>query len=401
MNKEKDSFGAVIILSIIFLTIIYKCFFGFKPELFFEPGDPLTHYNLAIKLYEKNIFQEDFPENFELRSWRTPGYPFFLYLLKYINILTPLVAFCFNIFFLTISFYVIFKIIKIFIYNNKYSILIFAYCFVTHIDALAKLSQKGMNECLYLFFLSIAAYLILKKKYFSFFGFFILGCSVLIRTTILPVMELLLLFIVIKSFYLKKNQIRIEYIIAFVPMLLWLIRNYYIFNKFGYFIGANSIHLLIGTYKTINWPLIDNMFIDQAKEYAKLSNQPYELIIAKLRFDYGLERIFANPFNYFFLRLETILRHLLSNFAIIPVALLFLSLVFNKIKKSIQIIKKNEKLFIFTLIAVIFVCLNSITFYVPRYGVIPSLYLSFLSLILLFKIKESQTNYTSDKKNFF
>lgn len=164
MNKERNWVSNTIILLITLLTIIYKCFFEFKPELFFEPGDPLTHYNLAIKLYEKSIFQEDFPENFQLRSWRTPGYPFFLYLLKYINILTPWVAFYFNIFFLIISFYLIYKIIKIFIHNNEYSILIFFYCFISHIDALAKLCQKGMNECLYLFFLSLAVYLILKKK---------------------------------------------------------------------------------------------------------------------------------------------------------------------------------------------------------------------------------------------
>ena len=381
MKKDKEFICKIFILSIIFLITIYKCFFEFKIQLFFGPGDAETYYNLAIKMYEKNIFQEDFPISNEFRSWRTPGYPFFLYLLRYINILNSTAAFYFNIFFLITSFLFVFLIIKKFIINETNCILILIYSIVTHIDGLAYLAQRGVNECLYLFFLTFSIYLILvKKKFLQTLGFLILGLAVLIRTTILPLMILLLLCAVVKSFYLKKNLIKFKYLLAFLPAILWMVRNYFIFNEFGFFIGSNSDHLLLGTYKKIDWEYIDGLYNN-----AKSSVMPFEILRAKMRFDEGIARIFNSPINYVFLKLEVILRHLLTNFAIIPL-LLVTKLIIENNKKIFGIIKANQKLYTMLIICLLFMCINSITHFVPRYGIIASFLLSNFLLITLSKL---------------
>ena len=70
--------------------------YGFKADLFFEPGDPLAWKNLAIQIYEKGVFQEPFPKDQPFRSWRTPGYAFYLSILKYLNILNFFFVFFMN-----------------------------------------------------------------------------------------------------------------------------------------------------------------------------------------------------------------------------------------------------------------------------------------------------------------
>ena len=78
---NNQSILSFILIVCIFSITIYKCLLGFDYNIFFMPGDPLTWKNLAITLYENNIYKEEFPEDEPFRSWRTPGYPFYLTLL--------------------------------------------------------------------------------------------------------------------------------------------------------------------------------------------------------------------------------------------------------------------------------------------------------------------------------
>ena len=39
-----------------------------------------------------------------------------------------------------------------------------------------------------------------------------------------------------------------------------MLRNSTIFGEFGYFIGSNSDHLLLGTFKYVDWQFIDNLY---------------------------------------------------------------------------------------------------------------------------------------------
>ena len=57
------------------------------------PGDPMTWKNLAIKLFKLNIFIEEFPEEEPFRSWRTPGYSFYLSMLMHFGIFNVYVVF--------------------------------------------------------------------------------------------------------------------------------------------------------------------------------------------------------------------------------------------------------------------------------------------------------------------
>ena len=112
---------------------------------------------------------------------------------------------------------------------------------------------------------------------------------------------------------------------------------------------------------------------------------PFEILRAKMRFDEGIARIFNSPINYVFLKLEVILRHLLTNFAIIPL-LLVTKLIIENNNKLFTIIKANQKLYTMLIICLLFLCINSITHFVPRYGIIASLLLSNFLLITLSKL---------------
>lgn len=381
-SKKEYLINSIIFFSIISLITLYKCLLGFKADLFFEPGDPLAWKNLAIQIYEKGVFQEPFPKDQPFRSWRTPGYAFYLSILKYLNILNFFFVFFMNILFLTAGFLLAYLISKNFIKNKNIIYIIIIYCVITHIGTLSAIAQKNMNECLYFFMISGSIYLILSKNnWLNTIGFFILGLSVLVRSTILPLMFLLFIFLVIISLYLKKNLIKIKYTLILIPLILWLIRNYLIFNEFGFFIGSNSDHLLLGTFKEVDWNFIDNVYNNVHNKI-----KSFEILRSELRMKLAISRILENPFQYIIIKLDVIIRHLFDHFAIIPLTLLFSKILF--LNKKLLFLKTNKIILILTILSILFLLINSITIYNPRYGVIASFYLSLFSIITYLKMKK-------------
>jgi hypothetical protein len=287
-----------------------------------------------------------------------------------------------NILFLTASFFLAFLISKNFIKNKNIIYIIIIYCVITHIGTLSAIAQKNMNECLYFFMISLSIYLILSKNnWLNMSGFFILGLSILVRSTILPLMVLLFIFLIILSLYLKKNLIKIKYTLILMPLILWLIRNYLIFNEFGFFIGSNSDHLLLGTFKEVDWNFIDNVYNNV---HSKIKS--FEILRSEMRMKLAISRILENPFQYILIKLDVIIRHLFDHFAIIPLILLFSKILL--LNKKLLFLKKNKIILILSILSILFLLINSITIYNPRYGVIASFYLSLFSIITYLKIKK-------------
>jgi hypothetical protein len=287
-----------------------------------------------------------------------------------------------NILFLIASFFLAFLISKNFIKNKNIIYIIIIYCVITHIGTLSAIAQKNMNECLYFFMISLSIYLILSKNnWLNMSGFFILGLSILVRSTILPLMVLLFIFLIILSLYLKKNLIKIKYTLILIPLILWLIRNYLIFNEFGFFIGSNSDHLLLGTFKEVDWNFIDNVYNNV---HSKIKS--FEILRSEMRMKLAISRILENPFQYILIKLDVIIRHLFDHFAIIPLILLFSKILL--LNKKLLFLKKNKIILILSILSILFLLINSITIYNPRYGVIASFYLSLFLIITYLKTKK-------------
>lgn len=368
------------LIFLIFTITIYKCLLGFDYNIFFTPGDPLSWKKLAIKLYELNIFAEGFPENDPFRSWRTPGYPFYLSLLMHLGIFNIYFIFLMNIFFLLLSLLFIFLIGKKFLKNSQTIFFIILYCLTTHINTISEIVQQNLNESLYFFLLSLSVYFILNKNnYISSLGYLILGLSVLVRTTALPLIFFLLILLVIYCLFKKKNLIKIKYFLVLVPAIFWMLRNSTIFGEFGYFIGSNSDHLLLGTFKFVDWQFIDNLYNNLNTE-----NRTFEVVRSEMRMKLALSRIIDNPIQYFLFRVDVILRHLYDHYAILPLAML--TFIFFKKKKDKNLFQKNKLILFLIFISIVFLLIHSITIYNPRYGVISSFYLSYFLWILILKV---------------
>ena len=369
-----------ILIFCIFTITIYKCLLGFDYNSFFMPGDPMTWKNLAIKLFKLNIFIEEFPEEEPFRSWRTPGYSFYLSMLMHLGIFNVYVVFFMNIFFLLLSLLLISLIGKKFFKNTQITYLIILYCIITHISTISEIVQQNLNESLYFFLLSLSIYFVLSKNnYVSSLGYLILGLSILVRTTVLPLIISLLILLILYCLFKKKNLIKIKYFLVFVPTIFWMIRNSTIFGEFGYFIGSNSDHLLLGTFKFVDWQFIDNLYNN-----LNTQNRPFEILRSEMRMNFALSRIIDNPIQYFLFRVDVILRHLYDHYAILPLSILTFIFFKKKIDKNLYL--KNKLVLIFIFISIMFLLIHSLSIYNPRYGVISSFYLSYFLWIFILKI---------------
>ena len=368
------------LIFLIFTITIYKSLLGFDYNLFFISGDPLSWKRLAITLYENNIFQEGFPEDEPFRSWRTPGYPFYLSLLMHLGIFNIYFVFFMNIFFLILSLFFIFLIGKKFLKNSQTIYLVILYCLVTHISTISEIVQQNLNESLYFFLLSLSIYFVLSKNiYISSLGYLILGLSVLVRTTVLPLTISLLILLIIYCLFKKKNLIKVKYFLVFVPTIFWMLRNSTIFGEFGYFIGSNSDHLLLGTFKYVDWQFIDNLYNNLNTE-----NRTFEVLRSEMRMKFALSRIIDNPIQYLLYRVDVILRHLYDHYTILPLSIL--SFIFFKKRKDKNLFLKNKLVLFFIFISITFLLIHSLSIYNPRYGVISSFYLSYFLWIFILKV---------------
>ena len=85
MNKNNKLYTYYIFLILIFFYNLFLTYLNYLPSNFFV-GDGLTYKELSEKLFYEFKYYENFPEEYPYRSWRTPGYPIFLFLLKFLSL---------------------------------------------------------------------------------------------------------------------------------------------------------------------------------------------------------------------------------------------------------------------------------------------------------------------------
>ena len=60
------------------------------------------------------------------------------------------------------------------------------------------------------------------------------------------------------------------------------------------FHSSNSDHLLLGTFKFVDWQFIDNLYNNLSTEMC------FEVVRSEMRMKFALSRIIDNPIQYFY-----------------------------------------------------------------------------------------------------
>jgi hypothetical protein len=398
INKEVKV--CLTFLFLIFFYNLYLSYVHYDPVNFFT-GDGVTYKELSEKLFNEFKYYEDFPIEYPYRAWRTPGYPFFLFFLKFFSIETANEIFVLNQFFLISTYLILLKII--FLCSPKTNLLnlfLILIIYISHINDQFLYYIHNHNEPFYIFLIALGIYLIIKslivkKERFLIFGLLVLSFSCLVRTPTLSITTLVLIILYISTFFkiinISSKKIILYSAIFYIFPLLWMIRNYYVLDHFPFFLGSQSTHLLLGTFRYIDWEYIDTFAYDRIVEF----KDQFEIIRPSLITEAAISRILEDPIYYINSRIINFLRYLINNYSFFSLALiplfLFKNLSFRSmVKKSIKFASfKNNFLIIYALaISIIFLIEMSFTFYVPRYGIIPSIFIMLFANILIIKILE-------------
>ena len=171
-----------------------------------------------------------------------------------------------------------------------------------------------------------------------------------------------------------------------------MIRNYFVLDTFPFFIGSQAGHILLGTFREIDWVYIDNFAYDKIN----ILKEKFEVIRPKLITAVAIERILDDPIYYLITRIMNFSKYLVNNFAFFSI-IFFILITITKFKifQNLKILKKFMKLDLINIIlafgfvfSIIFMAEMSVTFHVPRYGIFPSILIMFYCNILIFKILE-------------
>ena len=168
-------------------------------------------------------------------------------------------------------------------------------------------------------------------------------------------------------------------------------KKLFCFRYFSVFIGSQAGHILLGTFREIDWVYIDKFAYDKIN----ILKEKFEVIRPKLITAVAIERILDDPIYYLITRIMNFSKYLVNNFA-------FFSIIFyfnnnNQIQNfsKFENIEKIYKLDLINIIlafgfvfSIIFMAEMSVTFHVPRYGIYPSILIMFYCNILIFKILE-------------
>ena len=399
-NYKKISFNVQIYIIFLFLIILYNLYltYLYYDSSNFFIGDGLTYKELSDKLFYEFKYYENFPAEYPFRAWRTPGYPFFLFVLKFFKIESANQLFILNQIFLISTYFLFLKLTFLINKNNEIiNIILILILYVCHINTLFQYYIHNHNEPFYIFLITAGVYLIIlsinkKKELLLIIGLLILSYSCLVRTPtlLLTTASLTILFIlsIFKIINFSYKKILFYFLIFYIFPLIWIIRNYYILDYFPFFLGSQSTHLLLGTYRYIDWIYHDTFAFDRINEF----KDKFEVIRPSLIKEAAMIRIFDNPLYYINTRIMNILKYLINNqsfFSLTILLILFLRKI-NLVKKFKNFLKiDNNFLIIFgLLISILFIVEMSITFHVPRYGVIPSMFFMFFSNLLIIKILE-------------
>ena len=153
--------------------------------------------------------------------------------------------------------------------------------------------------------------------------------------------------------------------------------------------GSQSTHLLLGTFRYIDWNYIDTFAYDRINEF----KNNFEIIRPSLITQEAISRILSDPIFYINTRIMNFLKYLINNYTFFSILVLAFYtfqkffLKFNKVKLLIFLKSIENKVVLSSfLISIIFLIEMSMTFHVPRYGIIPSIFIMFFSNLLILKI---------------
>ena len=398
MNINSKHYTYYLFFISIFFYNLFLTYLNYLPSNFFI-GDGLTYKELSEKLFYEFKYYENFPEEYPYRSWRTPGYPIFLFLLKFIGIESANELFILNQIFLILTY--LFFLNILFIFNPKdglINLLLILLLYISHINLQFSYYIHNHNEPFYIFLITLGVYFIIKsiierKELFIFLGLIILSFSCLVRTPTLPITTLVLVTLFCISFS-KRNQLStvkifVYFITFYLFPLIWMIRNYFILDHFPFFLGSQSTHLLLGTFRYIDWTYIDTFAYDRINEF----KNNFEIIRPSLITQEAISRILSDPIFYINTRIMNFLKYLINNYTFFSILVLAFYtfqkffLKFNKVKLLIFLKSIENKVVLSSfLISIIFLIEMSMTFHVPRYGIIPSIFIMFFSNLLILKI---------------
>ena len=396
LNSLKISFCLIFLL---FIYQLYLTYLLYDPTVFFT-GDGLTYKELSEKLFNEFKYYENFPEEYPYRSWRTPGYPFFLFLLKYINFDSANQLYVLNQYFLIHTYFLFYKNLNLFNSNNLINFFLILILYFAHINDQFMFYIHNHNEPFYIFLVTLSIYIIsssiIKKNNNIYFGLIILSFSCLVRTPTLPITTLILItLLVLSSLKIIKveKKILVKYLcIFYIFPLCWMIRNYFVLDTFPFFIGSQAGHILLGTFREIDWVYIDNFAYDKIN----ILKEKFEVIRPKLITAVAIERILDDPIYYLMTRIMNFSKYLINNFAFFSIIFfIFITITKFNIFQNLKIIKKFMKFDLINIIlafgfvfSIIFMAEMSVTFHVPRYGIFPSILIMFYCNILILKILE-------------
>lgn len=369
----------------IFLLLIFVISFlffypnGFILENFYKPGDETTYKNLAIKLVDQKIYAEDFDN---LRSWRPPGYAFYLSIFYFLFgengfKIVPFI----NYFFYLISYFLIFKVCKFF-FNYKESFIISFTVFIFHAYKFNQVLVINYSETLFFFLTSFFLFFFLKsflnkKKSLFILSFIILSLSYMVRGPTLPLGIIIFIFLFLFQKNFSKKFVLFCLIVFLTPAIIWIIRNFYVLGFGPHLYTANYMLIYYGLFDYLEAHKIDDMIrgLDDLGKVNKLK----PLIIQKIQND---------PFGSLFHYLKKIIKHFYyHNTYFFTVTLVIFSIFgyFKNKKKLLELlIDENSILFVFgVLISIGFIMVSSMAQFSWRYSLIPSIYKLLFEFLLI------------------
>ena len=383
MIKDYSYKFDIIFLLIIFTLSIFLFYpDGFNFEMFYGSGDETTYKNLAIRLVEEQIYAENFDN---LRSWRPPGYPFYLSIFYFFFgefgfKIVPYINFSLYI----ISFYLIFITTNLF-FSKKISFYIVLIIYLLHFNKFNSVLVINYSEVLFFFLVSLFLFLILKsyllkKNIYLILSFFVLSLSYMVRGPTLPLGIIVLFLLFLLKNDLTRKYLTFCFILFLIPCFIWMVRNYYILGFGPHLYTANYILIYYGLFDVLDANKIDEMVrgLDDLGKVEALK----PMII---------EKISNNYFEFISHYLKKILKHIYyhNTYIFSSLLVIFSFYGFFLKRKTFLILIKERFVKIFLiglLISLIFIMISSMAQFSWRYSLIPSSFklLFELSLITYF-----------------
>jgi len=244
-----------ILVLILFLSLIIRLSFyfyvtpwdSFVEEKIILYDDPYEYHSLALNLINHGEYTSG---NKSSEALRTPLYPFFIFVIYYIFGIKPFVVIIFQILIELLSIFLIFLIIKkIF---NKTSGFLGAIIYGIN-PLLIFYSNTLFSDSLLVFFMTLFFYLVSRviendnnnvKRYLNYIAVgFVLGLSTLLKPIIAYMIYPLLLYLFLYNYKKSFRYIILLVITYYMTVTPWMYHNY---NKYGKFdLSTSKSHNLI------------------------------------------------------------------------------------------------------------------------------------------------------------